>query len=112
MRSSTVAKSSTYLLRLDPQKKALWESKAREAEISLAAWIEEAVEAYISWEKSSGENLKELFAKKPTWAEPVDSSVVQVTPTPPAPYFPKGLEPKPFERKPVGKIAKMLKEGK
>ena len=35
-----MAKSSTYLLRLDPQKKALWESKSREQDMSLAKWIE------------------------------------------------------------------------
>ena len=124
-----MAKSSTYLLRLDPQKKALWERVAKDSgEKSLASWIEAACECYIE----SCKIARQLERVEPgIWGAEKPALITRIavpeSNLPPEPFAGQPYDEQPtsispqtdtnpvahrqvFERKPVGKIAKMLKE--
>ena len=127
-------KTTVFQMRLDPQKKARRMLLAKEMGVSLAEWIEMASEAFEGSAENRGA-LRRLATEAmdrtdKTGAPNPDTDTVAVLTAgavgpndEPRPYLTSTYSPppgpgitrivpvqRPFERKPVGKIAKMLKE--
>ena len=87
---------TTKTFRFDECELSRWEMCARKAHRSLNNWLEtvatQAADRELDLSAESLEDVAKVLFGKPPVAEPVDSSVVQVTPTPPAPYVPKVSE--------------------
>ena len=100
-----MAKSTVFQMRLDPQKKALWEGAAKDAGVSLASFIEIAVDHHVKGYRDFMEKHG-LNDEADLSEEPEPGKII--------PALKELLETKPrWERKPVGKIAAALKkEGK
>ena len=95
-----MAKSSTYLLRLDPQKKARRAQFAKDAGISLAEWIELACEAF-----------EIAPVEKPTLKDMAREAREQHNRGETTPLHQEAeCDLRPFERKPVGKALRRLEE--
>ena len=97
-------KTTVIQIRISPDKKAAWTEQAKREDKSLSAWIGSMCD--IMAERAEYAEKTDAYLAKPP--ESVSSNVEVLAVRAASPMEPKIRT---FERKPVGKIAKML-EGK